>query len=526
MISIDELTKEPIKLKKGMTTNPALNKVLSAKNIGSLINEIGGASASVGMGQDLVGPGLETAIEKQPGTRPSGSYDNIKKPTPVSRDYIRGGNLQLKNVTKKVPGIENVNVGKGPPFLEKNTTKAGKNYVNNVVKYVQGMGDDVSAKAVSGGSFKGANPQFDKIRSSLIKEAEAGNKGILRTYFTETKKANEGVLINGKRYTMNKGPLDKLFKKVSGYVGKEDTKNFVKLVDQEILKQGGKLSGKTGLVKDFILNEAQRLYRLGDKAGAKTILTALATSIPTIVKALPLGPVDLFIPSPMGSGELPKEGTPEYEQLMKDMGKNQGGMMDINFMTRPLGYKDGTRGGSTVGDLEKNVKGIPSDADVKAVTDLLAKPTGTGSMASLKNLINTMNEVRGVPSDEDVSAVEKSLPFPGLREFAASEVMRAAGDQKRVDTIQLASDYLRSIGMSGNEAAMNNVINILNTKIVPEEELKIMKEGESSLEKGIQGIGRGIEGLLQFLKLQEEGTGKFQTLDDRTLQEIIKMRTQ
>ena len=198
--------------------------------------------------------------------------------------------------------------------------------------------------------------------------------------------------------------------------------------------------------------------------------------------------------------------------------------MDINFMTRPLGYRDGTRGGNTVGDLEKLSDSL-SDADIKVVTELLAKPT-VGSMVNTKNVINKMNEVRGVLSDEDVSTVKKSLPFPGLREFAASEVMKAAGDQKRVDTIQLASNYLRSIGMSGNEAAMNNVINILNTQIVPEEELKIMKEGESSLGKGMQGIGRGIEGLLQFLKLQEEGTGKFQTLDERTLQKLIEMRTQ
>ena len=181
MISIDELTKEPIKLKQGMTTNPVLNKVLGAKNIGSLINEIGGASASVGMGQDLVGPGLETAIEKQPGTRPSGSYDNITKKNPPPRDYVKGDNIQIKNVTKKVPGVENVNVGKGPPILEKNTAKAGTDYVNNVVKHVQGMGDDISASAVSGASFKGANPDFDKIRASLIKEAKT-NKGILRTY--------------------------------------------------------------------------------------------------------------------------------------------------------------------------------------------------------------------------------------------------------------------------------------------------------------------------------------------------------
>ena len=37
-----------------------------------------------------------------------------------------------------------------------------------------------------------------------------------------------------------------------------------------------------------------------------------------------------------------------------------------------------------------------------------------------------MNEVRGVLSDEDVSTVKKSLPFPGLREFAASEVSESS----------------------------------------------------------------------------------------------------
>ena len=317
---------------------------------------------------------------------------------------------------------------------------------------------------------------YGELRNETWSKAKSDPK-VLKKFFTEVKgKQAETAKFNhkGKSYKLNVKVFNPFFEKKTGYVPKGGAKNFVQLVDQEIVKKGGNLTGKAGLVKNFILNEAQRLYRIGDKIGAKNILIALGSYIPAIAKAAPLGPIDLFIPSPMGSGELPQEGTPEYEQLMQDMGKNQGGMMDINFMTRPLGYKDGTREGELVGDKEK---------------------TSTD-------------------------------PFPGLREFAASEVMKAAGDQKRVDTVQLASNYLRSLGMSGNESAMNNVINILNTQIVPEEELKIMKEGESSLEKGMQGIGRGIEGLLQFLKLQEEGTGKFQTLDDRTLQKLIEMRAQ
>tara|TARA_R100000329_G_scaffold62177_1_gene55373 strand:+ start:108 stop:1559 length:1452 start_codon:yes stop_codon:yes gene_type:complete len=482
MISIDELTKEPIKLKKGMTTNPVLNKLLKTKNFGALINEIGGGSASVGMGQDLGGPGLETAVQTQPGTRPSGSYDNITKSTPVSRDYIRGGNLQLKNVTKKVPGVENVNIGKGPPFLEKYTTKGGKDYINNVVKYVQGMGDDISAKAVSGGSFKGANPEFDKIRKSLIEEAKT-NKGILRTYFTETKKPNEGVLINGKRYTMKKEPLDKLFKKVSGYVGKEDTKNFVKLVDQEIVKQGGKLSGKSGLVKDFILNEAQRLFKLGDKKGAKIILTALATSIPTISKAatpltVPLTTIDIIkLSEKFGPDIVEKiqsgletvtepvtskiaEAQSMFENMLKSK-MNQGGMMDINFMTRPLGYKDGTRGGTTVGDLEKNIPG---------------------------------------------GALET------LREFAAPQVFKSmTGGQADMSLIGVASAFLRSIGASTDENSVDTVVKVLRDKIIPEEQQKVKDMMTSDLTKVVRGglglatkgkekISEGIQSLMNMLK--------------------------
>ena len=473
MISIDELTK-PIGMKKGMTTNPVLNKVLKTKNIGSLVNEIGGGSASMGMGQDLPGVGFEEALQEQPGERVSTKASNVDKD--VKRDYIKKGRIELANIKPKDSTVKSVKVGtKGLPFLEKNTQAGANKYVKNTIKYVQSLGGNEASKVTQGGSFMGATG-YGELRNETWSKAKSDPK-VLKKFFTEVKgKQAETAKFNhkGKSYKLNVKVFNPFFEKKTGYVPKGGAKNFVQLVDQEIVKKGGNLTGKAGLVKNFILNEAQRLYRIGDKIGAKNILIALGSYIPAIAKAAPLGPIDLFIPSPMGSGELPQEGTPEYEQLMQDMGKNQGGMMDINFMTRPLGYKDGTREGELVGDKEK---------------------TSTD-------------------------------PFPGLREFAASEVMKAAGDQKRVDTVQLASNYLRSLGMSGNESAMNNVINILNTQIVPEEELKIMKEGESSLGKGIQGIGRGIEGLLQFLKLQEEGTGKFQTLDDRTLQKLIEMRAQ
>jgi hypothetical protein len=171
--------------------------------------------------------------------------------------------------------------------------------------------------------------------------------------------------------------------------------------------------------------------------------------------------MDLLIPTTMGSGELPEEGTPEYEQLMQDMGKNQGGMMDINFMTRPLGYKDGTRGGTTVGDLEKNIPG---------------------------------------------GALET------LREFAAPQVFKSmTGGQADMSLIGVASAFLRSIGASTDENSVDTVVKVLRDKIIPEEQQKVKDMMTSDLTKVVRGglglatkgkekISEGIQSLMNMLK--------------------------
>ena len=116
MISIDELTK-PLGMKKGMTPNLVLNKVLKTKNIGALVNEIGGSSASMGMGQDLPGPGFEEALQEQPSERISTKASNVDKD--VKRGYIKKGRIELANVTPKDSTVKSVKVGtQGLPFLE------------------------------------------------------------------------------------------------------------------------------------------------------------------------------------------------------------------------------------------------------------------------------------------------------------------------------------------------------------------------------------------------------------------------
>tara|TARA_R100000664_G_C2739451_1_gene128155 strand:+ start:52 stop:1404 length:1353 start_codon:yes stop_codon:yes gene_type:complete len=125
---------------------------------------------------------------------------------------------------------------------------------------------------------------------------------------------------------------------------KKITKAMDKVDANEKIKPAQKLNIKFGL------SQVDKLVKMGNTPAARKLLTAILTLAPKGLFGM-----DLLIPTTMGSGELPEEGTPEYEQLMKDMGKNQGGMMDINFMTRPMGYKDGTRDGTLVGDKKEEI---------------------------------------------------------------------------------------------------------------------------------------------------------------------------
>ena len=52
--------------------------------------------------------------------------------------------------------------------------------------------------------------------------------------------------------------------------------------------------------------------------------------------------------------------------------KAGGGMMNINDMIKPVSYKEGTRNGALVGDMEK-IKGIPSDFDVNQILKSIPK---------------------------------------------------------------------------------------------------------------------------------------------------------
>jgi|TARA_E500000318_G_scaffold51363_1_gene48071 hypothetical protein len=225
--------------------------------------------------------------------------------------------------------------------------------------------------------------------------------------------------------------------------------------------------GKTPTKKKLNFMAKYIQSKLGKTLTLSSIMTFLTKS--GFGKTIP--GLDLFIPSPMGSGELPEKGTPEYEQLMQDMGKNQGGMMDINYMTRPLGYKEGTRDGELVGDQEKT----------------------------------------------QVGAIDT------LRSLAASEVYNSMMNKEGVNSSKIASAFLRDQGIATNDQSMGAIINLLDSQIIPQEQLKLMKEGQSTLGKGMDMGARGIEGLLDMLGISD--SRKFRDMDRNILKELKDMRT-
>ena len=195
-------------------------------------------------------------------------------------------------------------------------------------------------------AFKGLSPKQLRV---------VENSGFLSQF---AKDQRLKILDSGKKFnqkTLNK-TLDDMFE----FVFKDlDTAVGVKnpqIQDTKITKAMDKVDANKNIKPDqklnikFGLSQVDKLVKMGNIPAARKLLTAILTLAPKGLFGM-----DLLIPTTMGSGELPEEGTPEYEQLMKDMGKNQGGMMDINFMTRPMGYKDGTRDGTLVGDKKEEI---------------------------------------------------------------------------------------------------------------------------------------------------------------------------
>ncbi len=187
----------------------------------------------------------------------------------------------------------------------------------------------------------------------------------------------------------------------------------------------------------------------------------------------------------------------QAEDMIKQMflsKMNEGGMMDINYMTRPLGYKDGTREGTTVGDLENRIGQLN-----KTETDML-----TGPMATEKN---TMANMGSIMTQEDLKGLKNLIDSEVYAGFMRQGDKRGPGD---VDAFKIAKDFLVGKGIASDspqfDALINPMMNLLNRDLIPQAQMELEKEsrpGILNLLDKVLGGSKDQEMLEGFRKLRE-----------------------
>ena len=265
------------------------------------------------------------------------------------------------------------------------------------------------------------------------------------------------------------------------------TKNFQSKVFTDIQKWGKKnLNKAKQLSLDIALAQINRLPGKQKVAALTALLSTIATK--GFAKAMPVvGPVstaadiatltktfgpDIVEGIQSGLDTVTEPVTSkiaEAESIFENMLKskmNQGGMMDIDFMTRPLGYKDGTRGGTTVGDLE---------------TANISKAMSGEAVESLRSLV-------------------------------APQVLKKINDNTATFPLaEIASMFLRDQGLETNEQNMGMVTNIIQNKLIPEEQNKLREMGTDDLTKLLRGgfdmarsgkekLNQGVQSLMDMLR--------------------------
>ena len=387
--------------------------------------------------------------------RPTTRIENLTRALDRGTDSTVMRSMGYENLfeTFEKKGINKVTINKfkNIPDITDFLGKDGKLTDANINKYNNAL------KKFRLDAFKGLSPKDIRIIES---------SGFLSQF---AKDQRNQILKSGGKF--NQKNLNKVLDQMFDFTFKDlDTAAGVKnpqIQDKKITKAMDKVDANKNIKPaqklniKFGLSQVDKLVKMGNNPAAKKLLTAILTLAPKELFGM-----DLLIPTTMGSGELPEEGTPEYEQLMKDMGKNQGGMMDINFMTRPLGYKDGTRDGTTVGDLET---------------------------------ANTSKAMTGEAVD-------------ALRSLVAPQVLKKMNDNTTTFPIaEIASMFLRDQGLEVNEQNMGLVTNIIQNKLIPEEQDKLREMGTDDLTKLIRGgfnmattgkekVSQGIQSLMDMFR--------------------------
>ena len=166
---------------------------------------------------------------------------------------------------------------------------------------------------------------------------------------------------------------------------------------------------------------------------------------------------------------------------------NKGGMMNINYMTRPVGYRYGTRKGELVGDKE-------FEREVK----VFELPKGSGvfyKMGSDNKMIKILDpSVRITDKDREFAAKLTGVPekenvdTTAMRNMLESWMIK--NPDQRIsdrDIASMAIDLARDMAGGSSNENVNMAIDRLNA-LLPSVQEKVRVENTDLFTRGMQGL--------------------------------------
>ena len=314
------------------TREGLLNRIKEVKNLKTITKELGTGTQTIGAGE------IKKPIIKK--TTPEGVKEGAVRPSTAvevktaKRDYGKEKTFEVKKQTKIAETVTKarapVFTGSSADYFKKLETYAGKN--PNVL------------------TSSGFLANFGEFRKSISDAAKAGDKNILKKFFIlDPKEKGSLKLPNGKVYKFNQKVLNAAFENAFPEykkVGQEAP--LIRNIKKYFKKQGGKITKQGGVMLQMALNEAQRLSRTGNFKAARRLLSGIVKIVPNLARfSAWLGPLTGigYATDVLGLTDImgfkTKKTEPSENEMPQTQRFNRGGVMDIDYMTRPLNYRDG-----------------------------------------------------------------------------------------------------------------------------------------------------------------------------------------
>jgi len=160
---------------------------------------------------------------------------------------------------------------------------------------------------------------------------------------------------------------------------------------------------------------------------------------------------------------------------------NEGGMMDINDMTRPVGYENG-------GDVKKNIitRRLASTRAAKPFEDFLKDITNPDTGKKFTKVDEVTGKIRGAKGDWAKYLTSKNIKVGTVEATdELNRLLKAAGKPLYVDIASAGKNFSEDIisavtGTQPGESGARDARNAANSKIVEIKKIATQAEGANS----------------------------------------------